>query len=150
MTTADTKLAPESLDSLLGYNLKRAYILVQADFRAAMEDEDLTARAFTALSLVAAHPGISQSDLARRMGVERSGLVAIVDGLEGRGYVGRAAVPGDRRVQALSVTEAGAAAHARATQKVRAHEARFFAEFSEEERRALLTLLGRIRAAHEG
>ncbi|MBF9030024.1 MarR family transcriptional regulator [Rhodobacterales bacterium HKCCE3408] len=137
------------LDAFIGYNLKRAYILVETDFRAAMGDEGLSPRVFSALSFIVQFPNITQSELARQLGVERSGLVAIVDELEMRGFLTRALVPGDRRVQALIPTAAGRAAHGRALDKVRAHEERFFAGFTEEERQTLLALLLKTRAIAE-
>lgn len=91
------------LEDVFGYNLKRAYLIVQADFRRALGDQDLGPRVFSALSLVVQFPDITQSGLARMPGIERSGLVALVDDLQARGYVERTEVPGDRRVQAAMV-----------------------------------------------
>lgn len=143
---ADPSEAAFDLDGFIGYNLKRAYILVQADFRAAMGTEGLSPRVFSALSFVAQFPNITQSELARMLGVERSGLVAIVDELEKRGYLMRVLVPGDRRVQALIPTHQGKAAYRRALRVVRAHEDRFFAHFTQAERQTLLELLRKARA----
>mgnify|MGYP001602657296 CR=1 FL=1 len=70
------------LDDLVGYNLKRAYVIVQSDFRAALGRDGLSPRVFSALSLVVQFPNITQSELARMLGIERSGLVAIVDDLK--------------------------------------------------------------------
>ena len=142
-------LGPESgtsdLEDLIGYNLKRAYVVVQNDFREALGRDGLAPRVFSALSLVNEHPDITQSELARRLGIERSGLVAIVDELEGRGYLARTSVPSDRRVQALVPTEAGQQAYAEAVATVRAHEDRMFATMTTKERETLLRLLKKIR-----
>ena len=142
-------LGPESgasdLEDLIGYNLKRAYVVVQTDFREALGRDGLAPRVFSALSLVNEHPDITQSELARRLGIERSGLVAIVDELEGRGYLARTSVPSDRRVQALVPTEAGQQAYAEAVATVRAHEDRMFAAMTTKERETLLRLLKKIR-----
>ena len=142
-------LGPEAetsdLEDLIGYNLKRAYVVVQTDFREALGRDGLAPRVFSALSLVNEHPDITQSELARRLGIERSGLVAIVDELEGRGYLARTSVPSDRRVQALVPTEAGQQAYAEAVATVRAHEDRMFAAMTTKERETLLRLLKKIR-----
>ena len=147
----DPLAGPEQpqLDGLIGYNIKRAYVVIQADFRAALGDGGLSPRVYSALSLVVQFPQITQSALARHLGIERSGLVAIVDDLEGRGYLARTTVPEDRRVQALVATEAGCAALDAATALVRAHEERLFGQFAPEERAVLLALLRRIRAVGE-
>ncbi|MFC3615341.1 MarR family winged helix-turn-helix transcriptional regulator [Lutimaribacter marinistellae] len=133
------------LEDLIGYNLKRAYIIVQSDFRDALGADGMSARVFTALSLCVKYPNITQSELARMMGIERSGLVAIVDELEAREHLRRARVPGDRRVQALVPTDAGRAAYDAAIQAVRAHEDRLFSDMTSSERATLLALLKKIR-----
>lgn len=133
------------LEHIFGYNLKRAYMVVHAGFREAVEADGLSARVFSALSLVVHFPNITQSALARRLGIERSGLVAIVDELETLGYVTRAAVPKDRRVQALVPSPAGRAAYRDALRKSKAREAEILAHLSAEEKATLLRLLKKIR-----
>ncbi len=135
------------LEDLIGYNLKRAYIVVQADFREAVGEDGLSARVFSALSLIVKFPNITQSELARMMGIERSGLVAIVDELEGHGYLQRTSVPGDRRVQALVPTDQGRVAYAEAIAVVSAHEQRLLSAMTEKEQATLLSLLRKIRTA---
>lgn len=142
--------AEAAVERLVGYNLKRVYVLVRADFRETLGADGLGPRAFSALSLVVATPGITQSDLARQLGIERSGLVAIIDDLERRGYLGRLAVPGDRRVQSLEPTAAGAAAFAAALAAVEAHEDRVLGVLGPDERATLLALLRKLRAAGGG
>jgi DNA-binding MarR family transcriptional regulator len=139
--------APDAadLENLIGYNLKRAYVIVDSDFRAALGEDGLSPRVFSALSLTVDFPNITQSELARRLGIERSGLVSIVDRLEAAGLLTRAAVPGDRRAQALVPTAAGCAAYAEAVAAVRAHEARLFAGMTANEKATLLRLLRKIR-----
>lgn len=133
------------LEQLIGYNLKRAYVIVRTDFRETLGEDGLSARVFTALSLTLRYPNITQSELARMMGIERSGLVAIVDELEQRNYLHRAPVPGDRRVQALVPTEAGRVAYRKAIKVVRDHEDRLFSGMTSDEKRTLLSLLKKIR-----
>lgn len=133
------------LESLIGYNMKRAYVAMQKDFRVALGEGGLSPRSFSALSLVVAHPNTSQSDLARMLGIERSGLVAIIDELEGRAFLGRTHVEGDRRVQALVPTQAGKEAYHAALAAVHAHEERLLADLTKSEKDTLLKLLRKIR-----
>ena len=135
----------EDLESLVGYNLKRAYMLFQDEFRTALGPDGLSTREFSALSLVIEQPFITQSDLARTLGIERSGLVAIVDKLEKSGFLQRRTVPGDRRVQALAPTDAGKTAYHDALAKVRDGEARLLAELDADAQRALVDLLKMLR-----
>ncbi len=133
------------LEDLIGYNLKRAYIIVQSGFRDAQGEGGFSPRVFTALALTVKFPNITQSALARKMGIERSGLVAIVDELESKALLARARVPGDRRVQALVPTEAGQQAYDAAMASVRAHEQDVFSNMSESEKKMLLDLLRKVR-----
>ncbi len=144
----DVSSGTSDLEDLIGYNLKRAYVIVQADFRKTLGEDGMSARVFSALSLCVRFPNITQSELARMMGIERSGLVAIVDELEAKNHLRRAPVPGDRRVQALAPTETGRIAYKEAIKAVRAHEDRLFADMSPKEKETLLSLLKRIRS-HE-
>ena len=133
------------LENLVGYNLKRAYVIVQADYRRALGADGLSARSFTALSLVVQNPEITQSELSRLLGIERSGLVAIVDELEQHEYVSRTQVPGDRRVQALVPTKAGVKAYAKTLAKVQEHENKLLSSLTATEKKALLKLLHKVR-----
>ncbi len=149
-----TKLKEEStdmptgsvLEGLVGYNLKRAYLVIQEDFRIALGKNGLSPRVFAALTLTVENPNITQSALARMLGIERSGLVAMVDSLEDKGYLKRTPVPGDRRVQALVPTKEGVAVHADIVRVVHAHENAFFAKMSADEKQTLLDILKKIRS----
>lgn len=133
------------LEELVGYNLKRAYMIIQTDFRETLGEDGLSPRMFSALSLTVRYPDITQSALAKLLGIERSGLVAIVDALEARGFLTRSAVPGDRRIQALVPTSAGIKAYGEAIDAVKAHEDRLFSDLTDTEKNMLLSLLKKIR-----
>lgn len=137
------------IERLLGYNLKRAYMIVRDDFRKQVEQSVLSPRAFSVLTLIAESSGQTQSEVARQLGIERSGLVAIIDDLEARGLAERRAVPGDRRAQALMATKAGHDFHAQILARVHAHERALLAALDPAEQAQLLTLLRKFRSAHE-
>ena len=137
------------LEDLVGYNLKRAYVVLQADYRATIAADGLSPRVFAALAMVIDRPGITQSALARQLGIERSGLVAIIDSLQDRRYLTRAAVPGDRRVQALYPTPEGENACSAALRDIQSHEARMLEMLTADEQADLLHLLRKIRAGAE-
>lgn len=138
-----------ALNRLFGYNLKRVYMLVRADFRDQIGDNSLSTRTFSALCLVVNNPGITQSELARRLGIERSGLVAMVDELQRLGYVERKQVPTDRRVQALQPTRSGKQAAEIAFANVARGEENVLSALTAEEQSQLRHLLEKIRASRE-
>ena len=135
----------EALDTFVGYNLKRVYMIFQDDFRKTLGESGLTPRAFAVLTIIAQIPNVTQSEISRHLGIERSGLVAIVDDLEQQGLILRVAVPDDRRVQALALTDKGARSHKLSAEAVRDHEERLLSAFTQKERRTLLDLLCRLR-----
>ena len=137
---------PSDLEQFIGYNLKRAYVIVQEDFRAALGKDGLAPRVFSALSLVVQFPNITQSKLARKLGIERSGLVAIIDELEKRAFLRRTTVPGDRRVQALVPTDNGITAYRDAQKVVQEHENVLLGNLTTDEKQTLIRLLGKIRS----
>lgn len=133
------------LDGFIGYNLKRAYVIVQTDFRRALGADGFSPRVFSVLGLVVQRPEITQSEVARLLGIERSGLVALVDELEQSGHIQRQSVEGDRRIQALVPTPAGIKAYEAALLAVKTHEDALFADLTARERATLLATLRKFR-----
>ncbi len=135
------------LDKLLGYHLRRAQAAVFADFMRTMADDGITPGQFGVLVLIDGNPGLNQSALARTLGIERSTMVAVIDGLEARKLVARRGSTADRRAKVLALTRQGKALLAKVTPKVGAHEQRIAADLDAEESAALIALLKRIGPA---
>lgn len=127
-----------------------AFLLAQLGAHAAsrfgerMAEHDLTPPMAGIIGLLSAAPGTSQQDLAGRLGMLPSRLVAFVDDLEQRGLVQRVRDEADRRRNSLQLTQAGRAALATIGKAAREHEAALCAALSEREREQLARLLGRI------
>lgn len=136
-----------SLEDLVGYNVKRSNILFQSGVRKVLEGHGLNPRSFAALCQVVAHPGISQSDVARVLGIERSGLVAIIDSLQENNCLERTTVQDDRRVQALKPTQEGIETAKRAMVDVNAKENQIMENLTSDEQITLLSLLQKLRDA---
>jgi DNA-binding MarR family transcriptional regulator len=103
--------------------------------------------ALSAMVLIDANPGCSQSDLARELALDKSVLVAIVDDLETRGLAKRTRSTTDRRRNSLALTGEGAQTMAAMFACARAVEAPIEAGLSEAERALLVQLLKRAYAA---
>ena len=97
------------LTGLVGFALRRAQFAVFRDFGRAMADlpVPLSPGEFGILVLVERNPELSQTALARAIGVDRSTLVPILDRLERHGLVARKAAPRDRRRHALALGRRG-------------------------------------------
>ena len=66
-----------------------------------------TPRQFAVLLSVHQNPGVSQTDLVRTTGIDRSTLTEILRRLGRRGLIRRERQPEDRRTNALHLTEDG-------------------------------------------
>jgi DNA-binding MarR family transcriptional regulator len=136
----DPGLLPESV----GYELRRAQIRVFQNFDSALAGHNLTPGYFGILILLFRNPGISQSALAKAMGVERSTLGEVIGKLEARGLVDRKPSPGDRRSLAVRLSSKGEGFLEQVMPIVRSHEDKIAASLSVSERATLLDLLGRL------
>lgn len=139
-----------ALEDLVGYNLKRVHMIFRDQSEAVLGLGELSARHFSVLALVAGQMGITQATVARQLGIKRPGLVSIVDELQQRGYIDRLPVRGDRRAQALSLTEQGIAAYHATAAAIEAHEDVLLSALTAEERTHLNNVLAKLRQAHEG
>ena len=138
------------LPGLLGYQLRHANLKVVGGFAERIAPHNVTAAQFGLLVLVAANPGATQAALARAFGTDRSAMVRLIDRLEAAGLVDRRAREGDRRSNAIVLTERGAALLETLKREVRAFEDRVTACLTGEETETLLALLRRINAAADG
>ncbi len=135
------------LPELVGYHLRRAQGVVFDDFLRTMAAQRIAPGQFGVLVLIAANPGLSQSALARAVGVERSTMVEVIDRLQARGLVERRPSAADRRSYALGLSAAGRRLLTRLKPMVRRHERRVTKRLDDAEK---ATLIGLLRRLHGG
>lgn len=135
-----------TLRQFTGYQMKRAFMVIQADMIRTLDPFGLRMVTYSALAIIGDSPGLSQTQLAEALAIERPNLVVIVDELERRDLVSRDRVPTDRRTYALRLRPEGAELLARATEAVRDHEARMMKGLSKDEEALLTSFLSRIEA----
>ena len=95
------------LGDYVGFRLRRVQNQLSRKFAAVTSGEGLRSGLFSSLAIVSANPGISQSELSREVGLDKSVTVTIVDELEKFGWAERRRSPLDRRRHALFITPAG-------------------------------------------
>lgn len=144
--TDDAPLDLGLLPGLIGYRLRRAQLAAFQHFAATVGQAGITPGWFGVLVIVANNEGLSQSRLARALGVDRSTIVPIIDRLEAKRWIRRERAPTDRRSHALYLTDAGKALLAQLTRQVEAHEAELTRGLSDADKQTLLTLLAKIAA----
>jgi DNA-binding MarR family transcriptional regulator len=127
-----------------------AFLLAQVGAHAARQfAERLTPLGVTPahagiLRRLAASSGISQRELASRLGMHASRLVAVVDEMESMGLIVRESHAEDRRAHALQITPQGREKLATIGAASRQHNDTLCAALNEEERGMLAELLQRI------
>lgn len=146
-SSAPRRVEYGTLASLFGFRLRLAQVRLFQHFRETLQEFDITPGQAGLLILVRDNPGISQSDLARAMQVERATLGQTIEGLLKRKLVLRRRNDSDRRAYALGLSEAGVDFVARLIPAIRKHEAeisgRLTASEFEELSRLLEKFLGR-------
>jgi DNA-binding MarR family transcriptional regulator len=94
--------------------------------------------------IIAANPGLSQQELAAKLGMYASRLVAVIDDLEKRGFIERQPSDTDRRLYALHLTKSGKEKLAAIGAIAREHGRDLLDALSDEERSTLTALLERV------
>jgi DNA-binding MarR family transcriptional regulator len=132
------------LDQLIGYALRRAQVAMFLAFHAATHGKSITPPRFSALVIIGANPGLSQTTLGAVLGIARSGAMLLTDWMVGRGLVERRRRPGDGRAWGLHLTRRGAQLVERTKTAVLAEDRRRAAMLNSAERRELLRLLAKL------
>ncbi|MEU6712864.1 MarR family transcriptional regulator [Nonomuraea sp. NPDC046802] len=135
------------LDQSVGYVLKQ----VQASLHTAMDEVlrplGLTVAQYACLELLGRHPGLSNSELARRAFVTRQSMNLVLRRLQERGLLTRPDHAAHGRALPTKLTRAGQEAQRAASVAVRAVEQQLFSPLSPEQQRRLRDDLGRVSRA---
>lgn len=130
--------------NIVGFHIRLAHGAVYRHFTETFQDIDLTQKQVSVLWLVDDHPDIAQTDLAQRMRMDRATTMAIVNRLQGRGYLVRGKSPTDGRKQTLNLTDSGRTMLVKAKAVIQEHEAWLKSRFTDAEVEQLVEMLSRI------
>ena len=138
--TVDTSF----LETLMGYNARRASLAIVEVFMVRMAPYGLRIVDFSVLSLVGRNPGITSRQLCGTLGVLPPNLVGIVGQLEKRQLLARQPHPHDGRATGLHLTPQGQTLVAHAEVTAAELELEATARLTAAERRTLMRLLQKI------
>jgi len=128
----------------LGYQLRRASVLMMADLGTRMKSIGLRPTEATILLLIGANPGCRQGEVGEALGIKRANMVPLIAGLVRKGLVTRARADG--RSHALTLTAAGRGKTAAFNKLLDKQEADFQSRLDQKTlaglRAALVTLRG--------
>lgn len=119
------------LTDRLGYLLKHVQQRLYELTSAALEPFGVSGRELAVLLVLDALGPSSQRDAAKRLGVDRTTMVALVDALEAKGIVGRTPFAADRRRNVVAFTEDGRGRFLRALAASDAAEREFLGSMDE-------------------
>ncbi len=136
---------PAPLAERLGFLLKHAQIQLAGLSEAALRPLGIIGRELAVLSVLADGGSLSQHQAARRLAIDRTTMVALLDGLQDKGLAERHPHPGDRRRNVVELTAKGHQVMDEALRATHDAERRFLAPLGDAEarrfRRALQTLI---------
>ena len=135
------KVNTRYLETLVGYNARRAALAVISLFLEEMAVYELRPVDFSALSLITHNPGITSRQLCSTLGIQAPNIVAMVNGFEKRGLIERHAHPRDGRAFGLMLTAEGEALMLQAEKTASSLEARVATKLTAPERRDMIRLL---------
>ena len=132
------------LESLIGYNARRAALSVIEVFMQRMAIYKLKPVDFSVLSLITHNPGITSSQLCSSLGILPPNLVGMVNALEKRELIVRKPHPRDGRAMGLHLTPAGQKLVQGAERTAAELEAEVASRLTPAEGKTLLRLLRKI------
>jgi DNA-binding MarR family transcriptional regulator len=145
----DMKAARPGLEAHLGYWLRRVSNQVSGRFVRALQAEGVSVAEWVVLCLLQERAGMTPTGLAEATAMTRGAVSKVVEKLESKGCVCRAAHPGDNRIQRLSLTRKGAGRLPRLAALADRNDDRFFGCLDPGEKAALRRLLEKLTDHHQ-
>jgi len=144
MTTTTASALPDSLAHWPGYLMAFVADEAVARFEGELSELGVRTRHAEVLVLIDAEGPLSQRQLGRRLHIDKSRMVVVVDELERLGLAERRRRESDRRANAIHLTPAGAVALERIRACADRENERLFGPLHDGEREQLVALLRRI------
>jgi DNA-binding MarR family transcriptional regulator len=141
----DEDLGPAVSDRL-AYLFKRAHLDLAVLHEELLAPFGISAGELAILLLIDAREPESQQQVARRLGVDRTTMVGLIDALEGKSLVARRPDAADRRRNVIELTATGRRTLRRATKASDQAERRLLVDLDEAEAAQLHGLLSRVVA----
>ncbi len=132
------------LQSLLGYNARRASLAIIEQFHVDMANFDLRPVDFSVLSLIRHNPGTTSRQLCQALNILPPNMVVFLKNFEKRQLVERTPHPTDGRAMGLTLTESGEALIQAAEKTAMDSGLKATSALTESERQTLARLLQKI------
>lgn len=143
-TAAVQEVDASYLESLMGYNARRAALVIIGEFLTQMAPYGLRPVDFSVLSLITHNAGITSRQLCTALGLLPPNLVGMVNALEKRELIVRQPHPSDGRATGLHLSAKGRKLMREAEKTAARLEADATARLTPAENRTLIRLLQKI------
>lgn len=138
------KVDTRYLQTLMGYNARRAALSIIELFLERLAPYGLKPVDFSVMSTIQHNPGVTSRQLCAALNLLPPNLVGLIQSLESRGLIERKPHPHDGRAVGLHATEKGQALMVQAEQTASDLEIEKTAKLTPAQRKTLLTLLQKI------
>ncbi len=138
------KIDTRYLETLLGYNTRRASLTIISRFIERMADFDLRPVDFSVLSLIGHNPGITARELCNALNILPPNMVGFLKAFEKRDLIERTPHPTDGRAMGLSLTKNGQQLMQKAEVAAIESDASAAHQLSATEQKTLMRLLKKI------
>jgi len=142
--TAVDEVDTSFLETLLGYNARRAALTIIEVFLERMAKFGLRPVDFSVMSVIEHNPGVTSRQLCAALNLLPPNLVGLIQSLEARGLIHRQPHPTDGRAMGLHPTREGSALMQKAEQAATDLEIECSSRLTAAQRKTLLDLLQKI------
>jgi len=142
--TAVDQVDTSYLETLLGYNARRAALTIIEVFLERMSEFGLRPVDFSVMSVIHHNPGVTSRQLCAALNLLPPNLVGLIHSLEARGLISRRPHPTDGRAMGLHPTPEGSALMQQAEQTATDLEIESSSRLTTAQRKTLLDLLKKI------
>lgn len=143
MTQKVTQTPPlDPLSNLLGYQLRRASLIIMNDLHARLEEIGISPAMASALMVIEANSGIKLIDIGYCLDIKRANMTPIITKLEDKGLIKRTI---DGRSHALELSTTGVDTTCRVRQLMNENERQCFGHLDKENQKKMMSLLTSIR-----
>jgi DNA-binding MarR family transcriptional regulator len=138
------KVDTRFLESLIGYNARRAALAIIEEFLERMAVYGLKPVDFSVMSVIVHNPGVTSRQLCASLNILPPNLVSLIHSLDSRGLIERLPHPHDGRAVGLHPTEKGKALMVQAEATASELERNVGGKLTPNQAQTLVTLLQKI------
>jgi DNA-binding MarR family transcriptional regulator len=129
----------------IGYTITDVSRLIRTVFERRVRSYGLTRAQWMVIARVHRRPGLSQSEIADLLEIEKAPAGRLIDRMEAKGWLERRADPKDRRINRLHLTAGGKRIHKAIWPVAEATVDAAMAGLSREDRKTLTALMTRVK-----